>query len=117
MSFTDIFMIVPSPAMSAVIWFILLVTFFYFARQPAHQAILSLSRVLHYGFRLAANSVMSAERKLQLRNREVLLAAGREATERIIEREFERVEATVQKDLAEYPALQRMLSQEIKRID
>ena len=60
---------------------------------------------------------MSAERKLEGRNREVLLAAGREAAERMIEREFDRVEATVQKDLAGYPALQRKLSEEITRID
>lgn len=117
MSFSDIFLIVPNAAISAGIWFVLLVIAMYFARQPAHQAIRSFTRILHYGFRLTGNSVMSAERRLQVRNREVLLAAGQEAAERMIEREFERVEATVQKDLAEYPALQRNLSEQIARID
>ena len=117
MSFSDIFLIVPSAALSAGIWFVLLAVVMYFARQPAHHAIRSLTRILHYGLRLTANSVMSAERRLQARNREVLLAAGQEAAERMLEREFERVEATVQKDLAEYPALQRRLSEEIARID
>lgn len=117
MSFWDVFMITPNAAVSATIWLVLLGIMLYFARQPAHQAIFSATRILHFVFRLAANSVMSAERKLEARNREVLLAAGREAAERMIEREFDRVEATVQKDLAGFPALHRRLSEEITRID
>jgi hypothetical protein len=46
-----------------------------------------------------------------------LLAQGREAAERIVEREFDRVDASVRKDLSEYPALHRQLSEEITRIN
>jgi len=46
-----------------------------------------------------------------------LLAQGREASERIIEREFERIDATVRRDLAEYPALHRQLSEEVTLLD
>jgi len=67
--------------------------------------------------RLSARAVMRAEVRLNERNREVLLAQGREAAERIIEREFERIDATVRRDLAEYPALHRQLSEEITVID
>jgi hypothetical protein len=47
----------------------------------------------------------------------VLLAAGRESKERIVEREFDRVNETVRKDLANYSALHRALSESINRIE
>lgn len=117
MSFTDIFMIVPNPVLSGMIWFVFLVLVMYFARSPAHFAIRSFSRVIHNAMRLSARAVMRAETRLNERNREVLLAQGREASERIIEREFDRIDATVRRDLAEYPALHRQLSEEITVID
>ena len=117
MSFSDIFMITSSPVLSGIIWFIGLTIILYFARVYAHKAIQSLSRVLQNGLRLTAYSVLRAEERLMQRNREVLLTQGQEATERIIEREFDRVDATVRRDLAEYPALQRQLSEEITLID
>ena len=76
-----------SPA-AWLLWFIVLAVAMYFARLPAHRAILSLTRAVHQSTRLAAQSLRLAEQKLAARNREVLLAAGREAKERIIEREF-----------------------------
>lgn len=106
-----------APVLSVLIWLVVSVLVLYLARRYAHQAIAGLCRVLHNAFRLATRSVMLAERSLVLRNREVLLAAGREAAESIIEREFERVDDVVRRDLAEYPALQRQLSELIQRID
>jgi hypothetical protein len=47
----------------------------------------------------------------------VLLAAGREAKERVIEREFDRINDTVRKDLGNYSALHRSLDESIKRIE
>jgi len=117
MSFSDIFMITNNPAVSGVLWFVILTIVLYIARTHAHRAITSISRVLHNAMRVSAHSVMLAEKKLIQRNTEVLLTQGREATERIIEREFERVDATVRRDLAEYPALHRHLSEEITKID
>lgn len=118
MSFPDALMIVSgAPVLSGLIWVVVGMVLLYLARTHAHQAILALSRVLHNGFRLATRSVMMAETKMTLRNREVLLAAGEEATESILEREFERVDASVRRDLAEYPSLQRHLSEEIERIE
>ena len=102
MSFTDL-MIVPNPVVSWIIWFVLLVLVLYFARSPAHLAIRSFGRVIHNAMRLSARAVMRAETRLNQRNREVLLAQGREAAERIIEREFDRIDATVRRDLSEYP--------------
>lgn len=114
----EIVMIWPgNPGLSIVLWVLLLSISLYFARTPAHRAILSLSRVVSNGMRIASASVLKAEKKLIDRNREVLLAQGREAAERIVEREFERIEAGVQRELAEYPSLNRALTETIARID
>lgn len=117
MSFMDIYMIVPSAFLSGMIWFVLLALVLYIAREPAHKAINSLSHVLHNALRLSAKSVLRGEQWMLQRNKEVLLAQGREAAERMIEREFDRIEATVRRDLAEYPALHRQLSEEITKLD
>jgi hypothetical protein len=61
--------------------------------------------------------VTHAKEHLAARNREVLLAAGREAKERIVEREFARVGDTVRKDLAGYPDMHRRLGVAIQRIE
>ena len=113
----DWFLIVPSPFLSALVWIVVLVVALYFAREPAHRMILSLTRTLHGAFRLSASSVMRAHTKLAARNREVLLAQGREAAERMIEREFERIDATVRRDLSEYPALHRQITHNIAKIE
>ncbi len=121
MSFNDLFLSVNSdPGVAVAIWlgiFIAIVIVMYFARTPAHLTIISMSRVIHNAMRLSARAVMSAESRLNQRNREVLLEQGREAVERIIEREFDRVDGTVRRDLSEYPALHRQLSEEITTID
>jgi len=87
------------------------------ARRPAHEAILSMSKILFHGFRLFASSILIAEKKLKYRNKEVLLSAGKEATERIIEREFERIDAFVKKDLAQFPTLQREITDSVVKLD
>jgi len=102
---------------SVVIWFSLSVALLYLARTPAHQSIRSVCLIIRNGFRLAARSVHKAEEKLDQRNREVLLAAGQESTERLLEREFHRVNAVVSRDLSGYPNLQRQLSEQITHID
>jgi hypothetical protein len=89
----------------------------YVVRLPAHRAMRSLTHALRNAMRLAANSMIHAERRLELRNREVLLAAGRESSERIIEREFERVEAFVQRDLAGIPALDREMKEKLTSLE
>jgi len=58
-----------------------------------------------------------AEKNMAARNREVLLAAGREAKERVVEREFDRINATVCKDLSSFSELHRNLSESIDRIE
>lgn len=109
--------ITPFPVISALLWIVLVVTALYFARPTAHKAIRAMFLALHRTFRVASKAVMYAERSLAARNRDVLLAAGREAKERIVEREFDRVNETVRRDLASFSALHRALSESINGIE
>ena len=114
---TSLLTFTPWPALSALILLILLVAALYFARDTAHQAIHTAAGALAQGLRVASHSVTHGQQRLAARNREVLLAAGREAKERIVEREFARVADTVRKDLAGYPDMHRRLSEAIQRIE
>lgn len=117
MSLTSLLAITPWPPVSAVILLVLAIAALYLARGTAHHAIHAVANAFARSLRLAYRSVQNAERRLSDRNREVLLAAGREAKERIIEREFVRVGETVRKDLASYPEMHRRLSEAIMRIE
>jgi len=109
--------ITPWPVLSALLWIVLAVATMYFARPTSHRLITAASHSLYKVFRVASLSVAKAENGLAERNREVLLAAGREAKERIVEREFDRINETVRKDLANYSSLHRGLSESIDRIE
>ena len=117
MSMSSLLTFTPWPAVSAAILLILLVTALYLARTTAHQAIEVAAGALSRGLRIAAHSVIHAQERLGARNRQVLLAAGRESKERVVEREFARVADTVRKDLAGYPDMHRRLSEAILRIE
>jgi len=117
MMFSDLLGITPYPALSAAVWIGLLVALLYLARSSGHKVILVVSRALSDGMSYAADALAKTEQQLAERNRQVLLAAGREAKERIIEREFDRVAASVEKDLGTYPRFQRDLSESIVRIE
>jgi hypothetical protein len=117
MSIAAILGITPWPIVSAIILFVLAVVALFFARHTAHQAIRAATSALSRGLRLASHSVANGEKRLAARNRDVLLSAGREAKERIVEREFERISDGVRKDLTNYPTLHRALSESIKQIE
>jgi len=117
MTLSNLLTFTPWPAVSAAILLLLLMAALYFARGTAHQLILAAAGALARGLRVASHSVIRAQERLAARNRQVLLAAGREAKERIVEREFARVADTVRKDLAGYPDMHRRLSEAIQRIE
>ncbi|MEJ2726301.1 MAG: hypothetical protein P8175_17000 [Deltaproteobacteria bacterium] len=54
---------------------------------------------------------------MEKRNKEVLMSSGEEAAERVIEREFERVESVMKRDLSAYPSLHRSMADLVTRID
>ncbi|MCH8930191.1 MAG: hypothetical protein IIA98_04635, partial [Proteobacteria bacterium] len=117
MSFDQLLSITPSPVLSGLIWVVIIIAVLYLARSTVHAAIHSAGGILHNAMRIGSRSIGQAEARLVERNKEVLLAAGREAKERVIEREFERVGDSVDKDLSKYPALRRRLNEAIARID
>src|SRR5437763_17190097 len=117
MFMTSLLTITPWPVLSAAILLVLLIAALYLARHTAHQAIHAITSALARGFRLASHSVAHAEERLAARNREVLLAAGRDAKERMVEREFARIADTTRKDLSNYPDMHRRLSEAIIRIE
>ena len=117
MSLSNLLTITPWPAVSAAILLLLLMAALYFARGTAHQLILAAAGALSRGLRVASHAIIHGQARLAARNRQVLLAAGREAKERIVEREFARVADTVRKDLAGYPDMHRRLSEAIQRIE
>jgi hypothetical protein len=118
MSLAEVLNILPgSPVTSGVIALVVVVVLLYLARGPAHKAIYSLTRGIQEAFRLMADSVMHAVDRIEKRNKEVLLTLGAEAAERVIEREFQRVEAVVKRDLGAYPSLHRSMADLVTRID
>jgi len=78
---------------------------------------MSFSKIIHNAMRFTAASVLSAEKRLMKRNREVMMAAGLENAERIVEREFDRVGAAVIRDLEGYPNVHRQLSELMTKLD
>ncbi len=114
MKFTEwILPVAPNPFLLAA----LLLAAMYLARKPFHRAVLAFSRVITNALRLTAASVRQAEKKLVERNREVLMAEGLENAERLIEREFERINAAVVRDLKGYPALQRQMAEVATKLE
>jgi hypothetical protein len=117
MPLANILSITSNTFLSMMIWIVLLLAALYFARKPFHRTVTSLTRVIHSAMRLTAASVLSAEKNLVQRNREVLMAAGLESAERLLEREFDRINAAVVRDLDGYPNLQRQLMELTTRLD
>ncbi|HIG42491.1 MAG: hypothetical protein ABGY96_17270 [bacterium] len=105
------------PAISLILIALGAVVLLYFGRSTAHALSDSIFLGLYRFFRIASASVASGEKKLQERNRVVLLEHGRETVEREIEREFRRVHTIVERDLSGYPMLQREITEQISSIE
>ena len=117
MALRELLSITPYPALSALLLAVLAIAILYLARGSAHNVITTVCQAFAEVLRLAAQAATAGEKRLDARNREVLLAAGRETKERMIEREFERIGRSVQKDLAGFPAVQRALTEAVTRVD
>jgi hypothetical protein len=111
-------MIVPgNAALSALVWFVIAMPFLYAGRKPVHELLHALGTLAGGPLRSSSRWLLAAARDLRERNRQVLLAHGREEAEQQITREFERISALVTRDLEGYPALQRRLLDEITRVE
>ena len=104
-------------AISALIWFLIAMPFLYAARKPVHELLRAVGHLAGGPLRMGSRWLLAAARELRERNKQVLLAHGREEAEQQIAREFERVALLVKRDLEGYPALQRRLLDEITRVE
>ncbi|MCH7498682.1 MAG: hypothetical protein IH886_01510 [Nitrospinae bacterium] len=105
------------PGVSMLILVILLMAGLYMMRPSIHYVITQLMGMIYSMFRIASRSLGQGAKKLKERNRDVLLQLGKEEVEGKIEREFFRVNTMVERDLGKYPALQRLMSDQIAHID
>jgi len=106
-----------NPALSVLIWLILVLAALYFARKPFHRAIKAFFRIINNAMRFTASSVLLAEKRLVHRNREVLVTEGLENVERLVEREFYHINTAVTRDLQGYPGLHRQMSEVITALE
>jgi len=106
-----------SPAVSLAVWLVIAITLLYFGRPHAHQLLRGSGQAINASMRLASRSIRQLEERVSQRNRDVLLAQGREETEKAIEREFTRVNSIVERDLGEYPNLHRKLADTLEKVE
>jgi hypothetical protein len=104
-------------AVSFLVVALVAMVFMYAARTPMHGLLRSVGHTLSAPLRMAARWLLAAAHDVQQRNKQVLLAHGKQEVGARVEREFERLGVIVQKDLQGYPALQRKLLDEITRIE
>lgn len=105
-----------SPAISLAIWLVIAILLLYAGRPQAHLLLRTAGRALYRSLRLAATGVRQLEQRVSARNRDVLLAMGREHAEKAIEREFDRVGTLVERDLSHYPVLHRALKDTLEKV-
>lgn len=107
----------PHPGVSLAIWFVILALTMYLGRFAAHRAISQSAAAVRSIMRLAGRSLMILENRVNKRNTEVLITTGTTALGRSIEQEFQRVSASVERDLSSYPAVHRRVTDAIKRLE
>ena len=104
-------------ALSVLTLAILVMLFLYAARKPMHGVIHSSCHLVTQSTRFLSRWLFLIAENLRLRNQSVLLSHSQENAATMIEREFERVGNIIRKDMHEFPALQRKLSEEVTRIE
>jgi hypothetical protein len=106
-----------SPVLSVLLLVVALVIVMYGARSPAHRVIQSTAKAVTQACKLTADAIRGVQDRLTDRTREVLLSEGLQEAERQIEQEFARIGSSVERDLGAYPALHRILADQVQRID
>lgn len=101
------------PAAAIAVWAVVLVALLYAIRGPAHRAIERLSRAGQRWLRLASRTAGVLARRIEARNREVMLALQMEITRRQLEREFHRVSVAVEQDMTKFQHLERSVNEHI----
>lgn len=105
------------PGVVIAVWALVLLASLYLVRRRAHDLIERGSRAGYRLCRLAARACAVLAERVQVRNREVMLALQTEITRRQLEREFYRVAAAVEQDMTKFQHLERSINEHITLID
>lgn len=108
------------PAQPFVSWLVvllLILILLYIARLEVHKVIAALFGGMQRMLRLMVKFLHGVNGRLQQRNRDVLLARGRERYEHLLEKDFIRVAAQVSTDMSAWPSIHREMREHITRMD
>lgn len=105
------------PVISALVLILLSMLFMFLAREPLQNALQSVSDGISGGLNKLADAAQGLARSMQERDRKVLLESGVATAYRKVAEEFDRVETSYSKHLADYPGLQRRLGDEIAQLE
>ncbi|MDQ1362156.1 MAG: hypothetical protein QG652_16 [Pseudomonadota bacterium] len=106
-----------SPALSWLIGLLLVLALLYAARRPVHRLLTLVFDGVNRVLRLLIRFLHAANRRLRQRNREVLLAGGREALERRLQQDFVKITDQVAHELVAWPGLHREMREHITHLD
>ncbi|NOY67583.1 MAG: hypothetical protein GXP13_09295 [Gammaproteobacteria bacterium] len=106
-----------NPSVSVVVWAVVIILAMYLGRQSGHRFIEAITGLLNTAFKVTSDTLTNLEENIVKRNKQVILHEGRLSTERLIEREFHRVNTLVSLDLSGYPAVQRQITDTINKIE
>src|SRR2546423_15354590 len=98
MSFQSLLLGPETRGLALVVLVVLAMGFMYAARRPVHELLRALGQMIGGPMRLAARSLAQAAADIQQRNKDVLLAHGRQELRRRVERELERLAAIGKRD-------------------
>ncbi|TQV78866.1 hypothetical protein FKG94_12670 [Exilibacterium tricleocarpae] len=105
------------PALSMTALIVGSMLFLFLARTPIHKALESLTDGSSGGLQEVANWAYGLANKIKERDRKVLLESGVTAHKHKLLDEFQRVDISFSKNLAEYPGLQRRLDDHISKLE
>lgn len=107
----------PHPILSMLVAVVLLVLVLFLARTFFYQAVRAFTRMIRGTARMAAISVLEAEKRLSERNRNVLIAKSLENAERVVERDSAQLHSAVTKYIRNYAVLHQRMSAAVGRLE
>lgn len=101
------------PKIVIAFWVVVAVVVMYLTKRASHRAILRASRAGYRWLRLAARGSLALAQRLDVRNREVMLALQSEISRRQLERELHRVAVAVEEDMTKFQHLERAVNEHL----
>ena len=108
------------PFQEALMWLLgilIVIVIMYFARQPAHRFIATIFGSTARLLRQLIKFMRDVNIRLRQRNRDIMLASGRELFEYKLEKKLVRIADQVARDLSVWPSLHRDMREQISRME